>query len=211
MVLTLPLLSGFAYPVEALSFAVTLPGETDAEPVFSSSYYQELIAAQLDVTVKGNTLSGRTHSLKDHENLTMILPVQDTMFPRAAVTARVMGVMDLVVLGFALLAVIYFMLTMRPKWMHMEPRTTAPDGVTAGELQMWFTGRGVDFSLLVVHWAQLGYLRIQVDDNGRVLLHKRMEMGNERSRFENRCYRSLFGHRRIVDGTGYHYAHLCRT
>ena len=211
MVLTLPLLSGFAYPVEALSFAVTLPGETDAEPVFSSSYYQELIAAQLDVTVKGNTLSGRTHSPKDHENLTMILPVQDTMFPRAAVTARVMGVMDLVVLGFALLAVIYFMLTMRPKWMHMEPRTTAPDGVTAGELQMWFTGRGVDFSLLVVHWAQLGYLRIQVDDNGRVLLHKRMEMGNERSRFENRCYRSLFGHRRIVDGTGYHYAHLCRT
>ena len=211
LMLTLPLLCGFAYPVEALSFAVTLPGDIDTEPVFHSSYYQELIAAQLDVTLKGNTLSGQTYSLKDHETLTMLLPVTEAMFPQAAVNARVMGVMDLVVLAAALLAVAYFALTLRPRWMHIDRRTTAPDGVTAGELQMWFTGRGVDLSLLVVTWAQLGYLRIQVDDNGRVLLHKRMEMGNERSRFENRCYRSLFGHRRIVDGTGYHYAQLCRT
>ena len=211
MVLTLPLLCGFAYPVEALSFAVTLPGKTEQEPVFNSSYYQELIAAQLDVTVKDNTLSGRTCSLKDHETLTMILPVTEAMFPQAAVTARVMGVMDLAVLAVAILAVLYFVLTMRPRRMHMDPRTTAPDGISAGEVQMWFTGRGVDLSLLVVTWAQLGYLRLQVDDNGRVLLHKRMDMGNERSRFENRTFRSLFGHRRIVDGTGYHYAQLCRT
>jgi hypothetical protein len=140
----------------------------------------------------------------------MILPVTDAMFPQPAVTARVMGLMDLMVLAFAVLAVLYFLLAMRPRMMHMDQRTTPPDGVTAGETQMWFTGRGVDFSLLVVTWAQLGYLRIQLDDNGRVLLHKRMDMGNERSRFENRCFRSLFGHRRIVDGTGYHYARICR-
>ena len=211
LVLTLPLLCGFAYPVEYLNFSVTLPSEVTTEPAFSSSYYQELIAAQLDVTLNGNTLSGRTSSLKDHETLSMTLPVTDKMFPQPAVTARVMGVMDLIVLAFALLGVAYFLLTMRPKLLHRELRTTAPDGVSAGDLQMWLTGSGVDFSLLVVTWAQLGYLRIQVDDNGRVLLHKRMDMGNERSRFENRCFRSLFGPRRIDDGTGYHYAHLCRT
>ena len=211
LVLTLPLLCGFAYPVEYMNFSVTLPSEVTTEPVFSSSYYQELISAQLDVTLNGNTLSGRTSSLKDHETLSMVLPVTDEMFPQRAVTARVMGLMDLIVLAFAVLAVAYFLLTMRPKLLHREPRTTAPDGVSAGDLQMWLTGSGVDFSLLVVTWAQLGYLRIQVDDNGRVLLHKRMDMGNERSKFENRCFRSLFGHRRIVDGTGYHYAHLCRT
>jgi hypothetical protein len=37
-----------------------------------------------------------------------------------------------------------------------------------------------------------------------------MEMGNERSPFEVRCFKSLFGSRRVVDGTGYHYARLCR-
>jgi hypothetical protein len=207
--LTLPLLCGFGYPVENLSFSVSLPSEVTTEPLFASSYYQELIAAQLDVAVNGNTLSGHTKALKDHETLSMTLPVTDAMFPQAAVTARVMGLMDIMVLVFVLLAVTYFLLTMRPRWVHMEQRTTAPDGVSAGDLQMWLTGSGVDLSLLVVTWAQLGYLRIQVDDNGRVLLHKRMDMGNERSRFENRCFRSLFGPRRIVDGTGYHYAHLC--
>jgi hypothetical protein len=44
-----------------------------------------------------------------------------------------------------------------------------------------------------------------------VLLHKRMDMGNERSGFENQTFRALFGRRRIVDGTGYHYANLCRS
>lgn len=209
LVLTLPLLCGFAYPVEDLRFSLILPSEITTEPSFNSSYYQDLIAAQMEVTVEGNTLSGHTGSLKDHETLYLYLPVTDEMFPQAAVTARVMGVMDVVVLVVALLAVIYFILTMRPKLLHRDDRVTAPDGVCAGNLQMWLTGRGVDFSLLVVTWAQLGYLRIQVDDNGRVLLHKRMEMGNERSPFENRSFRNLFGRRRIVDGTGDHYARLC--
>ena len=208
--LTLPLLCGFAYPVENFNFSVTLPSEVTTEPVFMSSYYQELIAAQLDVAVNGNTFTGRTSALKDHETLSMTLPVTDAMFPQTAVTARVMGVMDIAVLAVALLAVLYFLLTMRPRLLHRELRTTAPDGISAGELQMWLTSRGVDFSLLVVTWAQLGYLRIQVDEDGRVLLHKRMDMGNERSRFENRSFRSLFGHRRIVDGTSLRYAKLCR-
>ncbi|MCD7756517.1 MAG: DUF2207 domain-containing protein [Firmicutes bacterium] len=62
----------------------------------------------------------------------------------------------------------------------------------------------------MLSWAQMGYLLIQLDDNGRVLLHKRMDMGNERSAFEVRCFRSLFGKKRMVDGTGYHYARLAR-
>lgn len=211
MELTMPLLCGFAYPVEELSFSVTLPGEVPGQPVFFSSYYQELISAQLSVTAKGNTLTGHTTALKDHETLAMTLAVPNDMFPQRAVTARVMGVMDWIVFAFVLLATGYFLLTMRPQRIHKEERTTPPDGVHPGDLQMWFTGSGVDFSMLVVTWARLGYLRIQLDDNGRVLLHKRMEMGNERSKFENRCFRNLFGQRRVVDGTGYHYAHLCRS
>jgi hypothetical protein len=43
-----------------------------------------------------------------------------------------------------------------------------------------------------------------------MLLHKRMDRGNERSSFEIRAFRSLFGVKRMVDGSGYHYAQLCR-
>ena len=64
--------------------------------------------------------------------------------------------------------------------------------------------------MLVLSWAQLGYLLIHQDGNGRVLLHKRMEMGNERSLFEVRIFGLLFGNKRVVDCSGSHYAKLCR-
>ena len=49
-----------------------------------------------------------------------------------------------------------------------------------------------------------------MDGNGRVLLHKRMDMGNERNPFENKVFKALFGSRRVVDATGMGYAKLCR-
>ena len=210
MELKLSMLSGFAYPVEALTFRIQLPGEITTQPIFTSSYYQELIQAQMELSVSGNSISGNCGSLKDHESITVVLPVSEAMFPQAAVTARVMGVMDLAILGAMALALLYYVLTMRPRLFRREPRATAPDGVCAGDLQLLLTGRGIDLSLMVVTWAQLGYLRIQIDDTNRVLLHKRMDMGNERSSFENRYFKSLFGRRRIVDGTSEHYARLCR-
>ena len=212
MLLTLPILSGFAYPVEKLEFTVALPGETGAEPVFTSSYHQESIALYLDTAVTGSRIIGVSKTpLKDHETLIMTLPVDETLFPQTAVTARVLGIMDIAIAVAAVLAVGYYLLTMCPRMPRRITRATAPDGITAGDVALWMTGSDVDLTMLVVTWAQLGYLRIQVDDSGRVLLHKRMEMGNERSAFENRCYRNLFGRRRIVDGTGYHYAELCRS
>ena len=210
LTLTLPLLSGFAYPVERLEFSVTLPGEVPQAPTFSSSYYQQNIHSLMQFQSSGSTVTGTASNLKDHETLTMTLPVNDSLFPQTAVEVRVMGMMDIAVVVFALLATGYYLLTLMPKIRRRKSYTTAPDGITAGETALWLTGRGVDLSLLVVSWAQLGYLRLQVDDNGRVLLHKRMDMGNERSTFENRCFKSLFGRRTIVDGTGYHYAQLCR-
>jgi hypothetical protein len=68
---------------------------------------------------------------------------------------------------------------------------------------------GVDLTTMVLSWAQLGYLVMTMDDSGRVFLHKRMEMGNERSAFENHYFRNLFRKQATVDGTGYHYARLC--
>ena len=89
-------------------------------------------------------------------------------------------------------------------------RTQSPEGLTAGQLGCTLTGQGVDFIALVIYWAQMGYLLIHLDDNGRVMLHRRMEMGNERGDFEVRLFKSLFGKRRAVDGTSFHFARLSR-
>lgn len=212
MLLTLPILSGFSYPVRNLSVTVTLPGPIEVQPSFISGYYNENTDALLYTNIDGSRITiVSTEALKDHETLTMILPVSEELFPQTAATARVLGIMDLAILGVVLLAIVYYVLALMPKMPGKFLRSTAPDGITAGDLSLWLTGSGVDLSMLVVTWAQLGYIRIQVEDSGRVLLHKRMEMGNERSAFENRCYKNLFGRRRIVDGTGYHYAELVRS
>lgn len=212
MLLKLDLLSGFPYPIEKLEARISLPGEVPGKPGFTSGYYQQTVEALLEVDVQGDTITVVADQvLKDHETLTMELPVDGTLFPRAARKAKVLSLMDIVLVVAVLLAWGYYLVTMRPVLPRRPSRPTAPDGITAGEVALWLTGGGMDLSMLVVTWAQLGYIRIQVEDSGRVLLHKRMDMGNERSAFENRCYKDLFGRRRILDGTGLHYAQLCRS
>ena len=211
MLLTVPILAGFGYPVDALTVNVELPGEVEAEPAFISGYYQEYTDKLLKTTVSGNTVTVVSQQvLLDHETLTMTLQVDEDLFPGTAAAARVMGLLDAAVLITALLAVLYYGLTLRPTLPRRVLRYTPPDGITAGELPAWFVGGTTDLSLMVVSWAQLGYLRMEVTADGRVLLHKRMEMGNERSAFENRCYKNLFGRRHILDAGSDHYARMVR-
>lgn len=212
MLLSLELLSGFPYPVEALHVLVQLPGDVTGTPVFSSSYHQEGVRDLLELTVEGRNITAvASQMLKDHETMTMTMSVDPKMFPQTATTARMLSIMDLVVAASLLVAVVFYVIWMWPRIPLRGTRPAAPDGITAGEVTLWLTGGHLDLSMLVVTWAQLGYLRIQVEPSGRVLLHKRMDMGNERSPFENRCYQELFGRRRLVDGTGPHYAKLCRS
>ena len=84
-----------------------------------------------------------------------------------------------------------------------------PPGITAGELPCRVHLLGPDLTTMVLCWAQMGYLLIQVDGR-RILLHKRMEMGNERSLFEVRTFRTLFGDRRVIDAAGSQYAKVLR-
>lgn len=211
MLLTLPLLSGFAYPVDQLEFQIDLPADCPGRPSFTSGYHSSSIESLLDVTVSGSSIVGVSNTpLKDHETLVMTLDVNESLFPRPAAAARVLGFTDIAVIAVTVLAILYYIIALRPALSKRVLRSTPPDGICAGDLGLWFTGSGIDLSLLVVTWAQLGYLRIQLDENGRVLLHKRMDMGNERSAFENRCYKNLFGRRSLVEGTGSHYARLCR-
>lgn len=209
--LTLPLLSGFAYPVSKMEFSVTLPGELIARPTFTSGYLKESIESHLSYTFSGATVSGTTiNQLEDHETLTMTLEVPQELFPgirKVVTTTRFSDILAAVCAGLALL---YWLIFLRclPTWPIRWPNP--PEGISAGELGCRLTGTGPDLTMMVITWAQLGYIMIQMDNSGRVLLHKRMEMGNERSELENRCFRGLFGKKKMVDGSGYRYAILCR-
>lgn len=208
--ITVPLLYGFAYPVETLNFTVTLPNSFHTVPTFLSGYHEQDIESSIQSTVNGATVTGTvTEPLKDHETLVMVLVAPEGMFPPARAAGGSL-VFDAVGMWICIaLAFVYWLLTMSCWPRFPIRRSTAPEGVTAGTVGCYLVHGGADLTMMVLSWAQLGYLLIHVDENGRVLLHKKMEMGNERSVFENRTFKSLFVKGSMLDATGYRYARLC--
>ena len=211
LILQFDLLSGFAYPIESMSFTVTLPGVPEHRPTFFSTYYQETADSIMTLAMEGSTISATINQpLQDQEALSMSLVVSEDMFPQSMAKRWKMSSNDVLMLALAALALVYWLFTMGCLPPRRNRKALEPEGLTAGELGCCLTGQGLDFTMLVVSWAQMGYLMIELQKNGRVLLHKRMEMGNERSDFEVRYFKSLFGRRNTVDGTGLHYARLCQ-
>ncbi|MBQ3193489.1 MAG: DUF2207 domain-containing protein [Oscillospiraceae bacterium] len=208
----IPLLSGFVYPVENLSFVINMPqGEMPNSPVFTSIYRQGSFESDLDFRVSGNQIIGSsTAILHDHEGVNMTMIVTQDMFPTVSTYMREGNPELPFIIGFAVAALLYWLLTLRTWPLVRIPTSTPPEGVTAGEMGCRLTLSGGDLTMMVFTWAQLGYLIISLDGNGKVLLHKRMDMGNERGPFENKVYRQLFGNRRVVDATGNTYAKLVR-
>ncbi len=212
MILTLPLISGFEYPVESMEFTVNLPGELENPRMdFTASYQMTNTGSNMHVAVNGHMISGQILApLKDHESLVMTMEVDPDMFPGVSTYERKGNpeILPMVICG--VLALLYWLIWLRAMPLRRVRRATPPEGVSAGELGCRLTFAGADLTMMVFTWAQLGYILIHLDDNGRVWLHKRMEMGNERSLFEVKCFKALFGKRRSIDGTGYQYARLCR-
>ena len=212
IVLTIPMLCGFELPVQSLSFIINMPSaDMNNSPYFTSIYRQESVGSDLSVNVAQNQIIGSSKRvLNDHDGITMTMVVPHEMFPTVSTYVRE-GNPELVpMLVFAGLALLYWLLFLRTWPMKRSRTSTAPEGITAGELGCRLTLSGGDLTMMVFSWAQLGYLLIHMEGNGRVLLHKRMDMGNERSAYENKIFRALFGSRRVVDATGMPYARLVR-
>lgn len=212
LVLEIPLLSGFDYPVESLSFTITMPpGQMTERPSLSSIYRQTSIESEIPFKVAGSQIIGSTKTvMNDHEGVTLTMIVPESMFPTVSTYVREGNPELLPILVFAALAFLYWLLTLRTWPIIRIQTTTPPEGITAGEMGCRLTLCGGDLTMMVFTWAQLGYLYISLEESGRVLLHKRMDMGNERNQFENKVFRMLFGNRRTVDATGYPYAKLVR-
>ena len=212
LVMEIPLLSGFDYPVEKMSFSVTMPGEITTKPTFTSTYMQSSVESRITTIVGGQLLNGSTtQGMQDREKVSLVMDVSEDMFPGKLLLERVGNPEILPMSVFAGLALLYWIIFMRTWPVFRHQRTIPIEGLTAGELGCRLTAAGVDLTMMVFTWAQLGYLRIMVDKKGRVFLERRMDMGNERGETENRVFRSLFSRGDVVDATGARYAKLCRS
>ncbi|MBR5616840.1 MAG: DUF2207 domain-containing protein [Oscillospiraceae bacterium] len=211
LIMSVPLLCGFDYPVKALSFSITMPGDvTGKKPSFTSGFLQTNIDSIVNCVTGGSLISGTvTRPLQDREKLTLVMEVDEKMFPGKLVIFRD-GNPEALPMGIcAAAALLYWLLLMRCLPLIRQRRTLPLEGITAGELGCHLTAAGADLTMMVFTWAELGYLRIYPDKRGRVYLQKYMDMDNERTAFENRCFYSLFSRGDVVDATSGPYARLC--
>ena len=211
LVMEVPLLSGFEFPVDMISFSVTMPGEVTGKPTFNSSYLQTGIESKIDTVVGGQLITGSTKTgLQDREKFSMIMTVPEEMFPGKLYIEREGNPEIIPMSVFGALALLYWIIFMRTLPVFRQDRSLPVGGLTAGDLGCRLTAAGVDLTMMIFTWAQLGYLRMRVDRKGRVILEKRMDMGNERTDFEIKTFRMLFAKSDLVDATGGQYAKLCR-
>lgn len=205
----IPLLSGFRYPIDTFDFSVTLPGQVTDKPAFSSGYQMTGIEKNLDYTVSGPNISGYALSgLMDNETLMFTLVVPQDMFPRSVFLAPnlVIGYTGMTICG--VLALLYWLLTMRCLPPRRIRETTPPEGYGAGQLRSLLTLQGADLTMMIFSWAQLGYVTLQQGPKGHILVCKQMDMGNERNRLELRCFQKLFRSSATVDTATRQYALL---
>ena len=209
LILEAPLLSGFEYPVDALSFTVTLPQGVEGSPVFESGYLLQSIESDLEYTLEDGILTGSvTKPMKDKETLRMTMTVEAKDFPDLVIIDEGESVQLKYMAGVAILALLFWMVFLRSLPVIPLGGQGIPAGIHAGEVGSWLTMEGGDLTVMIFQWAQLGYLRIVPDKRDRVWLRKRMDMGNERSPFEVRIFRQLFGNNEMVEGTGSRFARL---
>ena len=208
--LQLPLLSGYENTISQLDFTVTMPGTISAKPAFTSGYHLAGIEESITCTVSGNTVTGTSISgLKDHETLTMKLDADPEVFNVAPLELGESSVDDIGMIVCGALALLYWVIFLRTLPRIPKRYAAVPEGISAGELGAVLTLGKADLSLMAMSWAQMGYLQMQVSKK-RVVLQKRMDMGNERSAFEQRCFKKLFDRRSSVDTSSLFYANLCR-
>lgn len=209
---TVPLLSGFAYPIDQLQFSINLPAVISQSPSFISGYHQANIEKDLAYSTAGGNVAGRSWSaLKDHETLVMQLSAPEEMFPQKRIKLPSLDTVTVAIYVCIVICLLYWLLFLRNYLPLREFPAVAPEGYGAGQLGSVLSLAGADLGLMVFSWAQLGYVILQMDRRGRVLIYKRMDMGNERSTFEQKCFYSLFSRRAVADTSSVRFARMCQS
>lgn len=200
--LNLPLLSPkWNWAIENYNFTISLPAAFETYPAFTSGYYGDVIEDYMSYTIREGYISGVLNTaLKDHESLAMTLSLGEGYFSGKYASWSSGWGETVLVLVFSVLALLYWALTLRSPRVRAQSRTAPPDAALPCDLPYLLAGGTPDFKMLICHWAALGYLTVEMDEKGHVLLHRQVAMGNERKRLEGKIFDALFARGDVCDG-----------
>ena len=182
------------YPVEALSYSLTMPKAYSGVPTLESGYYGQLAPAQVVTNQTDNGASGAvTYAMLDHESMALVAALPADFFPGSGPVFGSGFPWQLVQPILLLLAAAYYFFFLRCALPQRLMCTQLPEPVTAGDVPAVLWGGDADTGALLARWGGLGYLRVDQDRAGRPVLVRKMAMGNERRAEEQRAFDRLFG------------------
>lgn len=200
--LDIPLLCAkWEYPIEHYDFTVMMPQAFDAKPSFLSGYRGDVIEDFLTLRAQSGVLDGSvTTALKDRESLNLTLELESGYFSGAYAKWSASWVATAFLIVFALLALVYWALMLRSAPLRVVSRNLPPDSTQPGDIPYLLCCGKSSFNMTVCHWASLGYLSVLVSRKGDVALRRRVEMGNERRKLDQKLFALLFGGGDTCDG-----------
>ncbi len=193
--------SRWACTVGACSFQVILPqpsgtmpeGYTIA-PQLLSGYYGALKDTDVGLTVNGTILTGTAENRMAYDSLALQVTVPSGYFyvrssalPMVHITYLSLGMAALLIL-----LVLYWRLRIKTPKQEVSPRLLTPGGLLSCQLPQLLDGGTCDLAVLMLEWANLGYLSIQVNKKGYVILTRMIPMSSERSQAEQRLFARIF-------------------
>lgn len=192
--------TGWEYAIKSMTLKVAFPADVSAVPEWNSGYFEDIIDNYLNITVDGPTVTAASiTALKDHETLRMDLQFPAGTFSLGGQPGKTFTADIIAFFAFFLLAPLYWFFFLRYRLLLPRQQQTAGTDSTAGEVPCQLYGCPADAGGMLAHWGNLGYITIERGRRGRILICKRMEMGNERTAAERKFFRALFRSGEVCD------------
>ena len=193
--------SRWARNVGACSFQVilpqpsgTMPEDYTLTPVLLSGYYGALADSESGINLNGTIVTGSVENRMAYDSLTAQITVPTGYFYVRSSAISMIHVTYLAIgmLAVLLLLIIFWRVRIRTPRQNPQPRLLAPGGLLPCQLPQVLDGATCDIAVLILEWANLGYLTIQRTKKGYVVLTRAIPMGSERSKAERKLFQRIF-------------------
>ena len=193
--------SRWACTIGACSFQVilpqpsgTMPADDTITPQVLSGYYGALKDSDVNLSLNGTILTGTAENRMAYDSLALQVTVPSGYFyVRSSALPMVhITYLSLAMAALLFLLVLYWRFRLRTPRQEISPRLLTPGGLLSCQLPQLLDGGTCDIAVLILEWANLGYLSIQVNKKGYVILTRMIPMGSERSQAEQRLFARIF-------------------
>lgn len=196
---------GWEYPIADYEVNVSFPAEITAHPSWYSAYHGVDIENYLDISMQERSMHIKSFErLKDQETIKMELVFAPDSFALYHMPGQAVSFSTVLFWLLVVATLVYTLLFLRRKHLSASVRQTTFNDATAGEIPCQLSDMQPDIVGILAHWGNLGYLTITRSRNGRIRLHKQMEMGSERAALERKLFYSIFRTSDSIDASNPH-------